>query len=76
MCELKFYYFLFPFVHESDEEQKEKKNYIKRVKFIENLLPFAVFHQVLSGYLSKIRSSDKPWMQYKEQVTLEYCFSE
>ena len=25
MCELKFYYFLFPFVHESDEEQKEKK---------------------------------------------------
>ena len=58
-------------VHESDEEQKEKKNYIKRVKFIENLLPFAVFHQVLPGYFSKIHSSDKPWMQYKEQLTLE-----
>ena len=52
MYELKFYYFLFPFVHESDEEQKKKKNYIKRVKFIENLLPFTVFHQVLPGHFS------------------------
>ena len=53
------------------KNKKKKKNYIKRFKFIENLLPFAVFHQVLPGYFSKIRSSDKPWMQYKEQVTLE-----
>ena len=53
------------------KNKKKKKNYIKRVKFIENLLPFAVFHQVLPGYFSKIHSSDKPWMQYKEQLTLE-----
>ena len=30
MYELKFYYFLFPFVHESDEEQKKKKLYQTR----------------------------------------------